>query len=422
MAQSESNSKAFPAPSSSVVLVEGDAQCDRWTWFRIGIYIVLLAGMAVAILFSTPDRVYDERYYFDRTDQLSVGRDFVEVFSEKSPSAVGPFFPWLQFQVQRVAGDDIRWARLSCAGAMALCLILLGETLRRVGVSRWLCVHACLATPFLISSGMALTETWAVMFVVASALVLLRSDERFGVVSALGAGMLLALAVLTRQTSAVALPGLVWLLYLNRGPRVADMALLAGPPVAAGLWLLTLWGNVVPPGQEHLSASGVLSSSTLVQAAVYCGVLGALMNPTSVLSRLTLIAAAIGLVINLSLGLFTKPVLLTVFPEGERWTDLFQRAFWGAGMGVFLGQVLHHVRAASQFPLAAASLLIVLGVIVSCGLTSGQFSSRYVVLAIPFLVVLSTQNASSRSLKLATFLVIPFVAVAVRSLWQYGLW
>ena len=389
--------------------------------------LVVFSTMLVAgVCTSTTNRIYDERFHLQRADQITRGRPLAEVFTEPTPSAVGPIFPLVHSAVQRMSHGDVRASRLVSLLSMALCLGLVAEVLRKNGDDPAASVLLFCSGPFVVSSVLALTETLALVFGFGAFAVIWTVDrsERPGVGRLAIAAILIGLAILTRQSLAVLALPLVAASISARGFRLLDVVILGTPSILAVLLLLSLWGGLVPPGQAGLVAKEGFAWDHVARALAYCAVMGSLMQPTIVWSRAVALLGGAGVAVNVLAGWWTFPVLLTMFPDGGAWTEVFRRVFWGAAAGVLCGYFGTLIRAAwiERNAPAGVSCLAVTVVAISCGLVTGEFSSRYVVAAVPFLLLISRQRTSTwgemGGLVGAT---VGFVLGLV-SLRAYGLW
>jgi hypothetical protein len=281
---------------------------------------------------------------------------------------------------------------------MAFCIGLVAEVLRSAGDDPAAGVLLFCASPFVVSSVLALTETLSLVFGFGALAVIWTADRRHGpgLERLVASAVLMGVAILTRQSLAVlALPLVVAWIFAN-GFRLLDVAILTMPSILAVLLLLSLWGGLVPPGQGRLIAKEAFAAGHIARALAYCAVMGTLMQPTILWSRTVTWLGGAGLALNLLGGWWTFPVLLTMFPDGGAWTEVFRRAFWGAAVGVACGYFGILVRAAwiERDARAGVCCLAVALVAISCGIVTGEFSSRYVVAAVPFLLLLSRLRTS----------------------------
>jgi hypothetical protein len=358
---------------------------------NIVVIACILVTMVVLLWRSPARRIYDERYHLDRTDQLAHGRPMKEVFTEPTPSAVGPIYPLCMWAVQSLAGSDARFARAATFMAMLACLALTAKALQLFGQDPSECILLFAVVPFVVSSLMALTEIWALVPAFAAFVILwMPWPPGRRVFYLLASGVCFALAVLTRQSTIIVLPALIIAAVKQHGFRLPELFILGFPSAAAILFLLALWGGLLPPGQEHLAASRAFSYDNFIKGAVYCALMGILMNPSLLLHRTMLLAMVVTLGANLVTNAVSYPILLTVFPEQGSFTVLFRKLFWGLGCGFTAGFFAIFARQLRKNPnRPVADCLLAVGLVaLSCGLIADSFSSRYLVLAIPFLALL----------------------------------
>jgi hypothetical protein len=354
--------------------------------------------LAVGVWTGTTSRIYDERFHLERADQIARGRPLSEVFTEPTPSAVGPVFPLIHSLVQRLSDGNVRRSRLVSLLAMALCIGSVAAVLRNIGDDPGAASLLFCSSPFVVSSALALTETLSLVFGFGAFAVIWTADRRNGpgVKQLLAAAALIGVAILTRQSLAVLVLPLVVAWTCARGFRFLDVVILSTPSILAVLLLLHWWGALVPPGQEKLVAKQGFAFAHIARALAYCAVMGTLMQPTILRSRTVVWLGGAGLALNLLSGSWTFPVLLTVFPDGGAWTEPFRRVFWGTSIGITCGYFVTLVRAVwiERNLAAGVCFLAVALVAISCGFVTGEFSSRYVVAAVPFLLLLSRLRTS----------------------------
>jgi hypothetical protein len=368
----------------------------RFYIIRTLLLAMAFGGLAWLALAGTKVRIYDERYYLERSDQLVAGRNVGAVFSEPSQSAVGPLFPLLQSLVLR-AFDDVRACRVANV-LFALCCTACLATLLRAGKKDWsTAFFVFCASPFVVSSVLALTEilTALLSFSAFAVLIITPADRLLSRGRIVASGLLLGFAVLTRQTSIVLLGPLVVFLVQRKQYDLPTIGLACFPSLAAGLWLLTLWGGLTPPGQEFINETFAFSAANAFKGLCYCSIMAVIMEPTIIWSRRRAVLVLVGAVINVALAgrLFVAPVLLSLFPEGGRWTAIFQSAYWGAAIVVVICFLVDRFMAATKDTGLMAGTLAILVVCLTCGFITHQFSSRYVVTAIPFLVLVTRRDS-----------------------------
>ena len=306
--------------------------------------VVFSMVLVVGVWIGTTRRVYDERFHLQRADQIARGRPLSEVFTEPTPSAVGPVFPLIHSVVQRVSHGSVRASRLVSLLAMAICIGCVAGVLRSIGDDPRAAMLLFCSSPFVVSSTLALTETLSLVFGFGAFVVIWTADrwDGPGLERLLAAAVLMGVAILTRQSLAVLALPLVVAWTCVRGFRLVDVAILSTPSILALLLLLSLWGGLVPPGQEKLVAKEGFTMEHVVRALAYCTVMGSLIQPTILWSPTVAWLGGAGLALNLLGGWWTFPVLLTVFPDGGAWTDLPPRIL-GNGRGNGL-RLLRHPR------------------------------------------------------------------------------
>jgi len=388
--------------------------------------VVFSVTLAVGIWASTPRRIYDERFHLERVDRLLEGLPVLDVFTEPTGSAVGPVFPLVHVLVQSFSREDTRASRFVSLTALGLLMALVAAVLRNGGDDGGAAVLVFCSSPLVVSSSLALTETLALVFAFGSFASLWTADHGRPPTSSrlVLSGVLMGVAALTRQSLCILVLPLVLASICARGLRLLDLAIVSVPTIAAMLVLYRLWGGLVPPGQERLVAAGFFSSEHLARALIYCAVMGSLMQPTLLWSWPIAGLGAAGLTLNILGRWWSFPILLTFFPEGAPWTSLWRLVFWGTATGIACGFFVRVARAAwtDRNVVAGICVLAVALIAGGCALVTGQFSSRYVVAAVPFLLLLSRLRTSAAGEIAGTVGAVVGFGTGLASLKAYGLW
>src|SRR5262245_3940494 len=191
--------------------------------------VVFSSTLVVGVWVSTPRRIYDERFHLERADQIELGRPLSDVFTEPTPSAVGPVFPLVHAVVQRISGGSTRASRFVNIVAMVLCMGLVAIVLRSTGDEPDAVTLLFCSSPFVVSSALALTETLALVLAFGAFAVIWTADRGQGRARGrlVAAAVLMGMAILTRQSLAVLALPLAGAWICARGFRVIDLAIFS---------------------------------------------------------------------------------------------------------------------------------------------------------------------------------------------------
>jgi hypothetical protein len=390
------------------------AKATRWQIVGIAWWVIAVANLILcALILISPGRsVYDETWFINTLELLRI-HGFSRAFLSEYPGAPGPTFTVIYAGIQNLLHLSYPWLRLVNLTFMLACAALIGLLLRIIAGSHLgalaqlgpaLTAGMFTTMPAIgASAGMTLTEMPSMMIMVA-ALVGICLMLRFGtrrklaVALALPCGVLLAAAVLGRQSYLVVLPCLFLLVGAPNGVpngrelvylgAVATVALLLVAPIFA------VWGGLAPKsaagsGFSFVPWHGVLSAG-------YAGFVAALLCPDILrellVRRSQLLAAGLaGLALTLLFGAPMVPMRSVITRIGG-----IAMAEWvGTGVALLLAVV------AASFLLAMghylwqyrndrivrfAGFAAVLGILSNVKIT-WQFSSRYMIVFAPFLIL-----------------------------------
>jgi hypothetical protein len=378
-----------------------------WNWV-----VIITANVALcALVAGSPHHpVYDEQWFLDTLDLLNrqgLSLDFLREF----PGAAGPTFTILFAAVDRVFGLGFPRLRFTNVALLAATAVLVWRTL---AASAERSVAAAPPSPALlaaslttlptvgVSAGMALTELPALFFIMISVflLTLARAPSTKSGPSwlvAIGCGGTIAVAVLGRQNYLVMLPALTlafgWPPAFRRHdlPRIAVIGVVIALIVSP---VFIVWGGLIPP-KSAWSSDGI-DPSNAVKAAGYAGIIILLFAPEIfrvLWQRKPLLAAAALASIPLSLATGGAPVPMAALVRplfGEQQIAAIAIGFsflLSLSAICFLGCFVFYLwQERTNWLTRFAGSTALLGILSNAKITH-QFSSRYVLVFLPFIVL-----------------------------------
>lgn len=382
--------------------------------------VILAANITnIVLIVASPNApIYDEGYYIAT---LSVVHEFGILFDFLAhfPGPPGPTFTWTYALFEQMFGIVYPWIRFASYALFLASIISLSTLLarsRQQGIQSLLISPALLAM-FLtalpsaaVSAGMTLTEVPALFFICLFLWLLLGSFSHgqmrsFGSLAcAAFSGIALSLAILGRQNYVVVLACLPLLASMES--RIAfrrDIAFLAVPIILTLAMvgpIFLLWGGLVPPQWAKIGGGYALWYAVL--AGAYAGIAALLLAPEfyrPLLMRrgLVLAVGAASLVMAALFGENSVPLRSLI--ESAGLTSLLFVAgkvvsFTVAALGLSFMTALaldlqrNYKKALPRF--AGASLFLGL---LSIGGITHQFSSRYVFVFFPFLLLILAEHA-----------------------------
>ncbi|MFT3782032.1 MAG: hypothetical protein QM790_08450 [Nibricoccus sp.] len=362
----------------------------------MAVALTAFAALCIFVLTNPRPPVYDEGAHLARASALASATSIRGWLLENDTSAAGPLYPALHYSLSLGKGVlPAPWFRLPNLAALILVVLLLGDQLKRRGVSNhWAIAFTLLATPTIwVLSGLALTEMPALCGAAVACYGASRLAAKEGVdwtwatVVALG----VVLATTGRQTYAAALPGIVMLAAADRRSfLVAAGAVFVGMvPLFA---LIVVWGGLLPPKLTYMG--GGFSLLHIVYALGYVGITVLLLAPGFLLARwkIVLPVAATITVLNSWFGWVSFTTLSSVqrmagHPGLMRSLEAAASVvFIGAAAAFLLAMVLELLRSRERVFWGFA--LSTIGLCLACGAVTAQFSSRYTGMTAIFLVPL----------------------------------
>ena len=365
-------------------------------------WIVAAAAFLVliALVSASPAiPIYDEAWFLD-TVGLLVRDGFSLQFLREFPGAAGPTFTLVFAAVDSVFGLRFPWLRLVNVALLAATALLVWRCLAPAQHDSAALTAATLTLlPTAgASAGMALTEMPAALFAVLAIALLAEALGRRGVpamiFAALG-GSALAAAILGRQNYLLLLPCLALAVRWTSGKpdrAAAQVALVAGIAIAIVTPVFILWAGLVPP-RTAWSTSG-LAPGNIVRGAGYAGLILLLLAPQIygplLRDRLWLAGIAIASApLAFMLGGGFVPMRATMrllfdnlAPIG--WAAAYALSF--ASLAFTACFTLHLWRHRDQWLTRLSGAFVVLGLLSNAKITH-QFSSRYVFIVLPFMVI-----------------------------------
>ena len=363
-----------------------------------------LALLAIATLIALSPRVllYDERYYMQSAWFLAERRDFVALMRTPLDLAAGPLYAYLHVLAMPLTGLQVPAARFVNLACLMIAIAASARGIGRLGYTAAPARAAMLLAVPMVgpTAGLALTELPALALASLAALGAVeglaaatpaRSRWWWGF-AGIGAGF----AVLGRQTYLPALAGFAALgwAYREHAWRAAGAAALALACVAP---MVALWGGLSPPSNTAAGPGFVPPHAVL--ALIYLAAACALIAPG-------FFAAPLRLARDKPLGVGTAGAVLAAtalvlldLPIASRVVAVAPAALQlplQAGLRAVLALV------AALFVLAAAvngierghdrRFALLAGLTLALTATAAgighQFSSRYVLAAFPFALLM----------------------------------
>ncbi|HEY1381738.1 MAG TPA: hypothetical protein VGF55_33375 [Gemmataceae bacterium] len=372
----------------------------RWACVLIPLLTALAAIVAnlVAAHVAPGRRIQDEQIYLDDIGLLTT-YGFTPEFLRGLVGPAGPLFQVVYWAAAPVTGLDppaVRWV------SMALTVVVILATavaLRRSGAAAALprAVQLLVAPMVVVCGGLALTEmpalaafSWHLPLLQGAGAPAAGRGRRLAFGAA--AGLLVGVAVCGRQNFLMAIPALAALVVAGgrrwAGPAAAAAAAAAAIPAA----LFAVWGGMVPP--QTAWVSGLAPAHGLL-AFAYAGIVYCLFDVRWLVRHwpvwLALLACSVAA--NAATGwLDYVPMKTTATNVLGRFTDVYAVVSSGllAGFGlVFLAHLLRLLWANRSDPVPAYLVAFTGLLLASCARIAHQFSSRYIVLVAPALVVLA---------------------------------
>jgi hypothetical protein len=378
------------------------------TWCVVGGANAVLCLLIAA---SPAHPIYDEPWFL-KTVVLFKDRGFTIDFLREFPGAPGPTFTVFYALTDRLLGLSFPWSRFVSFALLIAATVLIWrilKTMRGSHVPPPLQSLALLAASFTalptvgVSAGMMLTEMPAALFMLVAIFLISKIiDDKnwrsFSIPAALVCGAAMAAAVLGRQNYLMILPCLpLAVRWRDRVPDRHDMLRIA--LIGTVILLLTvpvflLWGGLIPP-QSAPDGDGI-SLSNGIRSAGYAGVIIAFFAPeiyAPLIRKMWLIVAIaiVGIPLSCVIDRPTTPLASLLEPLlSEPMIPLAGLAFnvllslTAVAFLIVWANYVWQERADWFIRLCGCTAL--LGIISNAKITH-QFSSRYVFVFLPFLVL-----------------------------------
>jgi 4-amino-4-deoxy-L-arabinose transferase-like glycosyltransferase len=372
-----------------------------------------LAGwlaLFVSIIAAPVTTVWDETWYLSNTSELlqkGFGLQYLREFS----ISTGPAFAVVHAGPYAITGSSVLAARLLNLSLFALVPFLLCYLRPANGRNSLIALGGLFVSiPFFWPAmGLAMTEAPTLVFLASSLLLAQRGkteNRASAYFFAIAAGLTLGAAGLTRQTALAALPAVGWLIWhsgTNKPLRLLLFMLAALVPVAL---LFITWGGPIGPNLTSVGGSS-LSADHAVLSYAYVGVAIAIINYRFfALSWSSRYAAGGLLLLVLIFFMLLSPDYLParsilsriIGNENPEWVlSVLIRGGLAVLAAFALDSMLVRLWQNRGSPIDASLLVAVICLSGSAAAVVSQFSSRYSVLAVPFLAVVIGNEKHSAS-------------------------
>lgn len=370
------------------------------SWLLVATSLVALAGLVAS---SPPWPIYDEAWFL-ATVRLFEREGLSLTFLREFPGAAGPTFAIVFAGIDSLIGLTFPWLRLvnvallvATAALIARCL---AATRPATPAPAFTGAMLVVLPTTGVAAGLAITEMPAAFFAVLSIALLaqaMTAPRAAAMALSTASGMALAAAILGRQNYLILLPCLALAIRWRDGRperddlwRVALIATIAFVLVAP---VFIVWGGLVPP-RTAWSTSG-LAPGNVVRGAGYAGLILLLLAPAiyvPLLRRSWLAAIALAAIpLALMLGDHFVPlraILMALFGGHGLtfigWVTAYLLSFVALAFATCF--TLHLWRHRHEWLTRMSGAFVLLGLLSNAKITH-QFSSRYVFVVVPLLVI-----------------------------------
>lgn len=363
------------------------------------VWLAVLFALVFAIHQSPPEFRYDERYYMESAYFLLQNGDVIAVLKTPLDLAAGPLYATvhaLASPITALQAHGIRYFNLFLAAGAVWAV---ARTLRELGYGQTHSRAAMMfAVPFLVPTlGLALTEAPSLFAASLSCLAAVKGirsqSEPWSWAFWIGAGLSAGLAVLGRQTYLPALIGFFIVALAERRFLIRSLtALICALLVIAPMVLV--WRGLTPPGQPAAAHGLVLSHGLL--AVIYFATACLFIAPGFAQPLFQRKGWQICVPLSIALALLCYAGGLR-FPVGKYFMfmvptdlrELTQTALLIAmtGVGIFFIFIsiaaLYNRRLNRTFIAFALMTFVTMATPLAIG---HQFSSRYVLATLPFVL------------------------------------
>lgn len=388
-----------------------------------------LAALMALVAISPPNELlYDERFHLPTVERLREQGFSLEYFRSPSDMAPGPLYTLthtLALPLTHLRPISVRF--LTVALFMTLIATLYVQ-LHSQGTPFALAVApSIIAVPALWPvAGLALTEIPATLALclyacLATRLFVRPTQYRAGHLLIAGVvAVMFGAAVCGRQNVLCALPAVV-LLARSRSQVPSLLAIVVLAPILP-VMLFCAWGGLTPPGQSKFTES-LLSVGPAFLGLAYAGISALILDPTWLLRRVRLLP--LGLLLGIALSIFVPCTdLIPIRSVAQDVLSLSCIAAISFGSGfllyvlgacylLWLVVALFEAWGDPVRRFQITTLLLLLASIAPIG----QFSSRYVVTAIPFVLLVHADKGLASVAR--PFLMAGGVLLGILSLLSY---
>jgi len=366
-------------------------------------WTLLVSLLFCFVLTSSKPPFFDEPLHLKPALAFDKASSLVGWLNGNDSSAPGPLYALLHYSISLGQGAlPVPWVRLP--NLLLLCLIFAAcaELLKRRSPLALFYASTIVAVPSTwVISGMALTEIPSMMGISVALLAgyaLGDQAERGNPIKwhfCLLAGVIVAL--LGRQTYLVTIPG-IWLLACRDVKTAALTACTLALGTVPLLLLVLVWGGFVPPRLANLGSS--LQLRHFIIALGYAGAFSFILAPSWFAPRwkLILLSAIPACLLNTIGGaIYHDPLRSLQSVAGlSAFSSLIN---WGSSqLIVALAAAFFCTIVADCFDnrdrYTIALSWGILSLCASCAGISHQFSSRYIAMATPFLILLISRKAT----------------------------
>jgi hypothetical protein len=369
----------------------------------ISLYSLLIIAVVLFLAFIAYSRhslVYDERRSFESLP-LFYKYGASEVFLSKLTIASGVLYAPIHSAFSPLTSFRAPEVRFVSVFFLLCTICALAVILKQLKYSSWLhLAFLMLALPEVyVVFGMALTESYSMAFLacaVALSLFSFRSHNRGGWISAICAGIFWSLALLGRQSY---LPALLVLTFIpgrdyKVWTKILIIIIIGFSPLCI---VFSIWKSLVPPYVSYISEG--LAPVNFFIALAYAGALFFILSPKWLFfdSKFSVISFLAGVILNFFNPLIVTPIQ-TIAKHLLKSTDIlfFYSYSSGAIISGFafltISSLLWRLWERKKDKIYLYFTLAVLGILSTTIMITLQFSSRYVIMAAPFFILLTARD------------------------------
>ena len=374
----------------------------------------LLLCLVMVIYVSPPFLIYDEQLHFVSVvllGKIGMSRDFLTGMT----TAVGPLYAILHLVSENFTGERVLTARMLNIVLCSTMIVALYCAMKNRSTSTDSALIVIGIPTLWVVTGMALTEIPAMCFIALGLWAL--SEKSHSLYGAALSGLAFGLATTARQPY-FALPiltcviFLVWRKWDLRHVIIHGLTALPLP-----IMIFWVWGGLVPPFELQQAHSWIaiqdapglgsmgfhIDTRTMVRSLGYAGFFAFILSPSLLRykNKLALTAGALVFALNFSTNFldfmpathaidFLPQFILTMLPPiiSSLFASLAWMLFFGLAMWIW-----QYRQSAFNVTLGLAAL----GIVIHPGVIALEFSSRYTIMALPFLAMIASQEQEPQS-------------------------